>query len=385
MTEPTLGERFYFVAGEASGDLLGAEVVAALREAGGDMSIRATGGTSLGTVAEMSGVDVSPLSVLGLWEGLQAYRDVTRLAEETAQDVLAFAPSQLVLVDSWGFCLRVAQRVRAGNPDIRLVKLIGPQVWATRAGRAKTLASLVDQLLCIHDFEVPYYAPFGLDTRVIGHPALSRHGLADGDAFRQLYKIALQDELILVLPGSRRSEIDRVASPLIEAARRLYHADRQRQVVVAPAFGVVDMFAERFGDLPADWIILRDERERFGAMAAADLALACSGTVTSEVAVQGTPLITGYKTGAITWMLVKHLLMKADYITLLNMAAGRMIVPELLQSAFTASAITELAEGLLCDNAAREAQMVAQNEALGKMGYGGPPAARLAAEILLEL
>ena len=377
-------ERFYFVAGEASGDLLGAEVVAALRQAGSGVPIRATGGKALGGRVEMSGIDVSPLSVLGLWEGLRAYGDVTRLAEATAEDILRFGPSHVVLVDSWGFCLRVARKVRAADPSIRLVKLIGPQVWATRAGRAKTLAGAVDQLLCIHDFEVPYYAPYGLDTRVIGHPALSRAEVADGAVFRSAHGFSADEEVVLVLPGSRVSEIERVAPPLIEAARLLWQADQNRRVLIAPAEGVADAFREKFVDLPEDWTVLSDEQHRFEAMAAATLALACSGTVTSEVAVQGTALVTGYRTGAVTWTLVKHLLMKADYITLLNMAAGEMIVPELLQNAFTGSALAEIGGRLLADADLRKIQIAAQHEALGKMGYGGRPAAELAAEILLD-
>ena len=381
---PASPKPFYFVAGEASGDLLGAEVIAALRQAGCDRPVRATGGRALGTVADMSAIDISALSVRGLWDGVRAYGDVTRLAEATAQDILSFGPSHVVLVDSWGFCLRVARKVRAIDPSIRLIKLIGPQVWATRAGRAKTLSQTVDQLLCIHDFEVPYYEPFGLDTRVIGHPALSRSAPADGVAFRGAYGIAADDDVILVLPGSRVSEVDRVAPVFVDAARQLWLADKARRVVIAPAASIADVFGRSFRDVPEDWIVLDDEGDRFGAMAAADLALACSGTVTSEVAVQGTPLITGYKTGTVTWMLVKHVLMKADYITLLNMAAGRMVVPEFLQSALTATALAEHAEQLLGDELARASQIAAQHEALGKMGYGGRPAAALAAEILLE-
>ena len=282
---------FYFVAAEASGDLLAAETIVALRACGLETSIRATGGREMSKHAVMSGIDTAPLSVLGLWEGVRAYGDVTRLAEATAADILSSGADHVVLVDSWGFCLRVAQRVRTLRPAIKLTKLIGPQVWATRAGRAKTLAGAVDHLLCIHDFEVPYYTPYGLDVRVIGHPALSRAERADGAEYRQASGLSTDDTLIAIFPGSRRSEIMRVAPPLIEAGRRLVAADPNRRVVVAPAQGVSEIFYTQFPDLPENWICLKDEKERFGAMAAADIALACSGTVTSEIAVQGAPCL----------------------------------------------------------------------------------------------
>ena len=385
MQVQSLSRDFYFVTAEASGDLLAAETIVALRARGLEAPIHATGGREMSKHAVMSGIDTAPLSVLGLWEGVRAYGDVTRLADATAADILSSGARHVVLVDSWGFCLRVAQRVRASDPAIKLTKLIGPQVWATRAGRAKTLAGAVDHLLCIHDFEVPYYTPYGLDVRVIGHPALSRAERVDGARYREASGLSSDAQLIAIFPGSRTLEIMRVAPPLIEAGRRLVSAAPNRRVIVAPARGVSDAFYNRFPNLPEDWICLEEEEERFDAMAAADIALACSGTVTSEIAVQSTPMITGYRTGAVTWSLVRHVLMKARYITLLNMAAGRMVVPELLQGSFCAEAIAGLAEELLGDKGAREGQIAAQNEALIKMGYGGQPTPELAAEILLSL
>lgn len=382
LTQP---RKFYFVAGEASGDLLGAETISALRKAGCYTPIRATGGAAMAKLVEMSDIDIAPLSVLGLWEGLRAYGDVTKLAAETAADVVSSGATHVVLVDSWGFCLRVAQKVRAANRAIKLIKLIGPQVWATRAGRAKTLASAVDHLLCIHDFEVPFYEPFGLDVRVIGHPALSRAEPTDDSLFRDRYGLSSANKLILVLPGSRASEIERVAPPLIDAAQQLAEMNKDRRIVVAPASSVLEHFKRQFSDLPKGWICLEDDAERFEAMAGADLALACSGTVTSEIAAQGTAFVTGYRTGAVTWALVKNVLMKADYITLLNMAAGKMVAPELLQGEFNSKALCKAAESLLNNDASRISQIAAQNKALLKMGFGGRPAAELAAEILLTL
>ena len=121
-----------------------------------------------------SDIDVSELSVIGLIEGLKVYKRVVEIADAAADEIIAFAPDVVALVDSWGFTLRVAQRIRERAPQIRLVKVVGPQVWATRPGRAKTLATTVDHLVCIHAMEVPFYEPFGLPVTVMGNPALSR-------------------------------------------------------------------------------------------------------------------------------------------------------------------------------------------------------------------
>ena len=197
------------VAAEPSGDLLAKEVVQKIRLDSPEAHISGIGGRELKSVGIDSPVDVSPLSILGFFEGIKAYGDVVRLADEAAAEIIKDTPDVVVLVDSWGFMLRVAQRVRAQAPDIRLVKLVGPQVWATRSGRAKTLASTVDHLLCIHDLEVPFYEPFGLKTTVIGNPAISRHVEGNGQRFREANGIPGDRQLVLVLPGSRPSEIKR--------------------------------------------------------------------------------------------------------------------------------------------------------------------------------
>ena len=147
----------YLVAAEASGDLLAREVAEWVRRKSPGTEINGIGGAELAGAGITSPIDISPLSVLGFAEGIRAYADVVRLADAAAEDICRRRPRVVVLVDSWGFMLRVAQRVRARDASIRLVKLIGPQVWATRPGRAATLAATVDHLLCMHDIEAPYY------------------------------------------------------------------------------------------------------------------------------------------------------------------------------------------------------------------------------------
>ena len=143
-----------FVSAEPSGDDLSVAVIQSLRTKLPDLEIKAIGGDALETVELSSPLDVSPLSVLGLFEGLKVYPQVVKLADAAADFIAANDPKAVVLVDSWGFMLRVAQRLKKRAPHIKLIKLVGPQVWATRQGRAKTLAKLVDHLLCIHDLSL---------------------------------------------------------------------------------------------------------------------------------------------------------------------------------------------------------------------------------------
>ena len=380
-------QKLYFTTAERSGDLFAGEVIDTLREheQSACLRVRAVGGSELASRCEGPEIDTGPLNVLGFWEGIKAYRDVARISTAIAEDIVRYRPDAAILVDSWGLSLRIAQKVRAKAPSIKLIKLIGPQVWASRAGRAKTLAASVDHLLCIHDFEEPYYKPYGLETTVIGHPALARAERLEGSAFRIQYGLADDQDMLLVLPGSRPAEIDRVAPVLIEAAKCVARQKPDLKVCVAPAESILDDFKKVFPDLPKDWLILEDEARRYEAMAESILALSCSGTVNSELAVQRTPFITGYRIGAISWFLMKNFFLKAKFITLLNMAADDMVALELLQDGMTVKALEAGAIGLLDDPVLREEQCKAQDRALQTMGYGGTPAAMLAAEAILSV
>jgi lipid-A-disaccharide synthase len=377
----------YLVAAEASGDLLAREVAEWVRRKAPGIQIDGIGGDELAAIGIQSPIDISPLSVLGFVEGIRAYGDVVRLADAAADDICRKNPRVVVLVDSWGFMLRVAQRVRARAPWIRLVKLIGPQVWATRPGRAATLAATVDHLLCMHDIEAPYYAPFGLKVTVIGNPALSRSGKGNGAAFRAAHAIPEEAAVLLVLPGSRRSEIASVAPVLISAARHIKDRRPEVRILIQPAASIQDAFATRFPDVHSWAEVITDPAARYDAIAASDLALACSGTVTSEVAMQGTPMIVGYKTGWITWALARGLLFKKVHITLLNILNGdREIVPEFVQTRFKADLIAAKALSWFGAPVELASQKARQAEALKGLVHDGKPAAEIAADaILLDL
>ncbi|MEM0986059.1 MAG: lipid-A-disaccharide synthase [Pseudomonadota bacterium] len=395
--------KVHITAAEASGDLLGREVIEAIRGHGQgqhpyqDICIAGIGGAEMAAAGIDSPIDIAPLSVLGLVEGLRAYGDVKRLVAEAADAIIAFEPDVAVMIDSWGFTIRLAQAVRARAPQIRLVKLIGPQVWASRPGRAKTLARHFDHLLAMTEMEPPLYAGTGLAVTVIGAPALSRTVKGDGAAFRAAHDLNADAPLLLVLPGSRASEIDRVAPVLMAAADRCRSLRPGLEVVAMPAQAVMARFREQYGATSGVHIIdagqeagqedgeARTGRGRHDAMAAADAALACSGTVTSELAVQGTPMVVGYKIGWMTWAIARFLLYKHRHITLLNIASGdRSIVPEFVQTGFTPDRLSDAALAILDDPARAAAQVEAQNRALTRMGYGGPPVADLAAAAILQ-
>ncbi|MFN3214645.1 MAG: lipid-A-disaccharide synthase [Henriciella sp.] len=382
MTAP----RVFLVAAEPSGDLLARETAEALKRRDPQIKLFGIGGRELAKIGLDSAIDIAPLSILGLFEGLKAYGTVVKLADAAADAIIEAAPDVVVLVDSWGFMLRVAQRVRARDPKIKLIKLVGPQVWATRAGRAKTLAKTVDHLICIHHMEAPYYEPHGLSVTVMGNPALSRTERGDGTRFRVSIGASDGDQIVLVLPGSRPSEIKRVAPVLVEAAWLMKSQNPDLKIVFAPAPSVEQQFLDAFPGLQKWSVIANDTTSPADMMAAADFALACSGTVTSELAVQGTPFLVGYKTGWITWALARYLLYKPDHITLLNIAADDTeVAPEFVQTAFKPDRLAETALSLLADSDALQKQIGAQNKALSRMGERDEAASEIAANAILEV
>lgn len=377
--------RVFFVAAEPSGDLLARETGEAIRTINPSAVLLGIGGQEIAKLGISSPIDISPLSILGLFEGLKAYGTVVKLADAAADAIIAADPDIVVLVDSWGFMLRVAQRVRQRAPSIQLVKLVGPQVWATRPGRAKTLAAAVDHLICIHQMEVPYYQPFGLPVTVMGNPALSRTEEGDGAAFRRRLGLTETDPVLLLLPGSRPSEINRVAPVLVDAARRLTSEMGHLRVIAAPASAMRDVFLQAFPKIEAWAHVPSADSKTADVMAAADYALACSGTVTSELAVQQTPFLVGYKTGWITWALARYFLYQPKHITLLNIAADDTeIAPEFIQTKFRARTLAETALQMLNDPDRRQRQVDAQNKALLRMGERTEPAASIAARTILN-
>lgn len=375
-----MSRRVFLVAAESSGDALGADLARALKQRDPTIELNGVGGALMEAQGLASQADISGLAILGFIDGLLAYSRVKRAVTDTVAAILKAKPNAVVLIDSWGFTLRVAQGVRAAAPHIKLIKYIGPQVWATRPGRAKTLAATVDHLICIHDFEVPFYQPYGLDCTVCGHPALGRFKPGDGAALRARQGYTAKEKIILVLPGSRPAEIRRIG-PTLWTAAELLDRDRDVRILAVAAGSVRQQVLEQ---APAAVRIL-EESEKEDAFAAATVALAASGTVTTEVALQGTPLVIGYKLGWITWAVARLILFKGTYVTLMNVAANAEVAPELLQTKFTPENIAAAAAPLLDSEDAREEQVRRQDEALAKMGRGGTPAADIAADTILKM
>jgi lipid-A-disaccharide synthase len=372
------------VAAEASGDNLGAALARELKRRLGDgVRFVGVGGAQMAREGVASPFDISELSVLGLVEGLMAYPKVVARVRDTAALAAREKPDLAVLIDSWGFTLRVAHALRRLDPKLPLIKYVGPQVWASRPGRAKTLAAAVDHLLSIHAFDAPHFEREGLPVTFVGNSALVKDfSAADPARLRDAIDAGPNDPILLVLPGSRPGEIKRVMPPFEEAVRLLKATRPDLQVVIPAAATVTEEVKTRVAGWPNRAHVLEDEALKLDAMKAATVALACSGTVTTELALAGCPMVVGYRLGGLTYAILKQLI-RTPYITLFNIAAQDFVAPELVQAACNGPALAAEVARRLDDPDLRQCQIAAQFAALDKMGRGGPDPAVAAADAVL--
>ncbi len=376
--------KIMLVAAEASGDALGAGLIAQLKAQapGIDWTFCGVGGARMAEQGVKSPFDISELSILGLLEGLKAWPRVRRRVKETTTFARAQKPDAIVLIDSWGFTLRVAHAIRKVMPKVPLIKYVGPQVWAMRPGRAKTLAQAVDLLLALHPMDAPYFEKEGLKTVVVGNPALNvNFARANPATFRTRLGVSADHPILLVLPGSRPSELKRLGPVFAETLQRL-HIERPELKIVLPVAETVRSQATAiFGSLP--FVILIDgENDKHSAMKAATLALACSGTVSTELALAGCPMIIAYKVEPLTAWIFKNVA-TILYVTLFNITANREIAPEYIQDNCTADNLVKAIDERLDNKAIRDNQIAEQFAALDTMGRGQRPPADKAAEAVL--
>ncbi len=281
----------------------------------------------------------------------------------------------------------MAHGLRRLRRTLPLVKYVGPQVWASRPGRARTLARAVDHLLTIHGFDAPWFEREGLATTFVGDSTLARD-VSSANPLRLRRSINAADDtpILLVLPGSRPSEIARLAPPFEDAVVRLKAAHPELRVVVPAASTIAEPLKAMLLTWRVQPDVVEGDAPKLDAMAAASLALACSGSVTTELALFGCPMVVAYRVGPLTYRVLKRLV-TAPFITLFNIAAGEAVAPEFIQDDCTGERLAAALAERLDDPSLRRRQIRAQFEALEAMGRDPSlvPAERAADAVLALL
>jgi lipid-A-disaccharide synthase len=372
--------RILVSAGEASGDLYASLVVSELAHRMPSAEFFGCTGPRLRAAGVRTVVDAASLAVVGLVEVLEhipriygEYRKLLRAAQESPPDLA-------ILTDSPDFHLRIARRLhRQGVP---VVYLVAPQVWAWRKGRIPGMRSTICRLLCIFPFEEEFFAREGVPATYIGHPlaGLVRPSLSKDEFFRK-HRLAPERPLLSVLPGSRRGEAARHLPALLDAVDRLYREQAINLILPASATTGAGFFEARIGRAPVKVI----DGESWDAMAYSDVALAASGTVTVEAALLGTPMVTFYKVTPLSWLAGKFLV-NVPFYSMVNLIAGRAVVPELMQDQMNGENLAREARRLLTDAGAREEMKQGLGEVREKLAgrTGAPERAAIAIQEILE-
>lgn len=382
MSEPL---RVFVIAGELSGDKLGAAMMQGLDElTAGQVSFQGVGGPRM----EAQGLDslfpMDEISIMGITEILSQYSNLKARIRETADAVIAARPDVLISIDLPEFSLRVARLVKAAS-DIRTVHYVAPTVWAWRPGRAAKMARHIDQVLALFPFEPPYMEAAGMRCDFVGHPVVTDPVATPDEitGFRNCFDI--QGDYLLILPGSRRSEVSRLAPIFGQVLARVLDKRPGLRPVIPAAAPVADAVMQAAGSWPGNPVVLDprshpDPALKRGAFAGARAALAASGTVSLELAAAGTPMVVAYDMNWVSRQVISRML-RVDTVTLVNLVTNSRSVPEFIGKACQPDRVAQSVLDVLSHP---EAQKAAMSETMQKLGKDGPSPGLRAAKAVLD-
>jgi len=374
------------LAGEPSGDKLAAALMRGLKTLAPDVEFRGIAGPLMQAEGMVSNFPMEELSVMGLAEVLPKYRHLKRRIEETAEDAIAWNPDVVISVDSPDFSFRVARRIKA-RTRIRTVHYVAPTVWAWRPKRAEKLAKVIDHVLALFPFEPPYFEREGVECDFVGHPVVSEPPVAQEDiaAFRADHNVT--GPCVALLPGSRRSEVERMMEGLLASLDHVKWAEPPHIIVpTLPHLG--DTVRRLMGRRDA---IILDGSDRSAddglaqrrlAMAASDVALAASGTVSLELASVRTPMVIAYDMNWMSRAIIQRMLL-IDTVTLVNLVAESRTVEEFIGREFQPGPIAEALQRLMDDP---NAQLAAMETCMTRLGEADEdPGLRAARAVIARL
>jgi lipid-A-disaccharide synthase len=354
MSDVRSGDLVFLVAGEPSGDALGARLMAALKRAtGGNVRFAGVGGERMRAEGLTSLFPLSDIAVMGFTEVVPRLPTLLRRMKDAADAIWREAPAAVVTIDAPSFCLRVADRVRASG--VPLIHYVAPQLWAWRPERARKLAKRVDRLLALLPFEPDFFEKLGVACTYVGHPVLE-------EALTPVvpFKSAPDAKLVTMMPGSRVGLTGRMLPTFAAAVEKLAGRVRNIHVAVPVVQGTEALVRGALANWPVPHTILNALPDKRAAIAASAVALTVSGTSTLELAVAGVPMAVGYRVNRVTEFLARRVI-EVPYVAMPNLILGRRAVPELLQGDCNPVQIgAELERLLRVDQAAQQRRDLAE-------------------------
>jgi lipid-A-disaccharide synthase len=360
-------KKFYFIAGEPSGDYIGSKIIAQIKKINTEALFCGVGGAKMIDAGlDKSLIAIEEISLFGLFEILPHLFRLNKLINNTVADIIKQQPNVLITIDSPGFCFRVAQRVKRHCPDLIKVHIVAPSVWAYKPERAMTMARWYDRLLTILPFEAPFFEKFGLQTNYIGHPIFEQQlenttSQEELPSFKERHNIS--KDIIAITPGSRMSEIKRHLPVFIQSIL-LAKLDVACVIVsVSPAASL--LIADIMQNYQLPYLVTT---EKLPVFKEATIVLAKSGTNTLEIASCATAMIVGYRLNSLTWWWLRCFL-KVRFASLINIMANYEIIPEFIQAQFTPQNVATKLESLFTDKKKRLVQIAQSTKIIKEMGF----------------
>ena len=377
------GRRIFLIATEESGDRLGAALMKVLRQRLGDaVEFEGVGGRAMAKEGLATLFPIEELSIVGLAAVVAQLPKILRLIRRTSEAALAAAPDVLVIIDSPDFTHRVARRVRARDPTIPIVDYVSPSVWAWRQGRARAMRRYVDHVLALLPFEPAAYQRLqGPPCSYVGHPLLQQVATLRPNAEERRRREG-DPPVLLVLPGSRRSEVRHHLATFGQALGQLRAQDVKFELMLPTMPHLLDTVRAGVADWPVVPTIVMGEAEKRAAFRSARAALAKSGTVTLELAVSGVPMVTAYRVGAAEAFILRRAI-KVQSVILANLVIGEEVIPEFLQENCTPENLAQALRDMLADTPQRQRQIEAFKKIDAIMSTGKEPPSVRAADIVL--
>jgi len=374
------------IAGEPSGDRLGAQLMSGLKKlAPGRVSVTGVGGTGMTAEGLQSLFPLDATAVMGLREVVPRIPEILRRVRIAKDFALQTRPDLVVLIDSPDFTHRIARALKRADPKMKTANYAPPQVWASRSYRARLMARYMDAVMTLFPFEAKFFSNHGIRAYAVGFPVIERaEHIKGGESFRARHGIASDAPLLAVLPGSRANEIRFILPTFKEAVRLLSAKIPGLKCVLPTVSQVAHLVKAAVTDWPTPIEVIENEQEKFASFDAADAALAASGTVTMELATAGTPMVVGYRTGWLSYSLGVQL-MRVRYMVLVNLILNREAVPEFLQGKCTPEALVSALMPLMTDKNARDRQIGDLEEAVGSISDGADTPSIRAARAVIEL
>lgn len=386
--------KLYFIAGESSGDYIGSRIIESLKKLSSeistdnpqskpdidtaplasslspqelaDLEIMGIGGDLMQQQGIKSLFPIEQINLMGFIEVIPHIFKIKKLIDETVTDIAYRKPDILITIDSPGFTKRVAKEVKKHVPDVKLLHIVAPSVWAYKPGRAKEYAQIYDYLFTLLPFEPKYFEKHGLKSTHIGHPVLEQKFMTNSSELKSEFKIPADFRTIAITPGSRNGEIIRHMPIIRKALDRLSQTNKIMAIFVQPNDTKIKLISKYLTEAKFDYMYSTD---RLKAFAVSDVALAKSGTNTLEIAASGTPQIIGYKLNAMSFIIIK-LMIKIRFACLINIIAGKEIIPEFIQSDFTDDNLLNALTSLFGDNKRGISQVKESQKILSTIGYG---------------